>query len=150
MQFMTPPKTTIIGVCPVIYEDGKFLLTDRYDIGDDPRDAHLKGCWQVPGGGLEFGESPEECCIREAKEELGIDVKVNRLLLVYNKYDKERKWHGVFILYLTDRVDKNAEIRVDGVESSKFGWFTIDECRGLHLLPDTLPALEKIHNYLAS
>ena len=145
---MSSVKTTIIGVCPVIYENGKFLLTDRFDIGDDPRDQYLKGCWQIPGGGIEFGESPEECAIRETKEELGIDVKINKLLLVYNKFNAERGWHGVFILYLVDRIDKNAEIKVDGVESSKYGWFTLDEARKLLLLPATLPALEEIQKQL--
>ena len=32
--------------------------------------------WAVPSGGIEEGESPEECCIREVKEETGYDVKV--------------------------------------------------------------------------
>lgn len=68
--------------------------------------------------------------------------------MVYNKFNAERGWHGVFILYLVDRIDKNAEIKVDGVESSKYGWFTLVEARKLLLLPATLPALEQIEKML--
>ena len=143
VHIMSTQKSIIIGVCPVIFENGKFLLTDRYDIDKDDING-VRGLWQIPGGGLEFGESPEECAVREAKEELGIDVEIVKLLSVANKYDPIRKWHGVFVLYEVKRKDPNQEIKVDGIESSKYGWFTIEECRNLALLPATLPALEKI------
>lgn len=32
--------------------------------------------WAVPSGGIKEGESPQECCIREVKEETGYNVKV--------------------------------------------------------------------------
>ncbi|MBB4823989.1 8-oxo-dGTP pyrophosphatase MutT (NUDIX family) [Sporosarcina luteola] len=36
----------------------------------------------IPSGGIEEGETPEECCIREVKEETGYDVKVIEKLRV--------------------------------------------------------------------
>src|SRR3989344_9089148 len=32
------------------------------------------GLWEVPGGGLDWGESPEVCLKREIKEEMGLEV----------------------------------------------------------------------------
>ncbi len=51
-----------------IIRDGKILLHYK-------KRGHGKGKWNGVGGKIEAGESPEQCAIREAKEEMGIDVK---------------------------------------------------------------------------
>lgn len=38
------------------------------------------GKWQLPGGGIKFGESPEAAAIREMREELAVDIRQVRLL----------------------------------------------------------------------
>lgn len=38
--------------------------------------------WSIPGGIIEADESPHECCAREIKEELGIDIPIGPLLTV--------------------------------------------------------------------
>jgi 8-oxo-dGTP pyrophosphatase MutT (NUDIX family) len=38
--------------------------------------------WEVPGGGMEPGETPWETAVREVKEEAGLDLKPGRLLAV--------------------------------------------------------------------
>ena len=38
------------------------------------------GEWDIPGGGMQFGETMQECLTREAKEETGLNVRVERLL----------------------------------------------------------------------
>lgn len=43
--------------------------------------------WNYPGGGIEAGETPEQACIREVKEETGYDIKITSLL-----FSNERKY----------------------------------------------------------
>ncbi len=47
----------------ILDNENKFLLT-----------LEDKGLWELPGGGLDFGEDPRNCIIREIKEEMGLDV----------------------------------------------------------------------------
>ncbi len=42
-----------------------------------------KGQWCLPGGFLEVGETPEEGCLRELKEETNLEAQIDRLLGVY-------------------------------------------------------------------
>lgn len=61
-------------VLALIVKDGKFLLINR-------KIPHLKLTWAFPGGVNHEGESEEEAVVREAKEEVGLDVKVDKKLL---------------------------------------------------------------------
>lgn len=45
-----------------------------------------KQTWQLPGGTVEADESPRAGCVREVREELGLDVPLGRLLVM--------AWHG--------------------------------------------------------
>lgn len=51
-------------------------------------DAVLGGYWELPGGKIEAGESPEQCLVREFEEELGIVVQPGKALAVIEfQYD---------------------------------------------------------------
>jgi 8-oxo-dGTP diphosphatase len=60
--------------CAIIEENGKVLATQRSTAMSMP----LK--WEFPGGKIEPGESPEECLMRELREEIGIDVQIGLAL----------------------------------------------------------------------
>lgn len=75
MSQNTRPLFTI-GAFAIIFDDqGRVLLCHRCDM-----DA-----WNLPGGGLEPGELPDEAVIREVMEETGLKVVVERLVGVYGK-----------------------------------------------------------------
>lgn len=52
-----------------------------------------KQTWQLPGGGVDAGESPEEATIRELAEETGIVAAIDDLRLKGTVYDKEQAEH---------------------------------------------------------
>lgn len=54
--------------------DGRILICRR---GEGRKNAHL---WEFPGGKQESGETPQDCLIRELREELSLDVADVRML----------------------------------------------------------------------
>lgn len=44
----------------------------------------FKGCWALPGGLMNVGETIEQCALREVREETGTDAKIIRLIGVYS------------------------------------------------------------------
>ena len=75
----------IIVAAAVVCRAGRVLLTRR------PASGHLAGLWEFPGGKLERGEPPEAAVVRECREEVGIEIEVDRILEVtHHQYpDKE-------------------------------------------------------------
>jgi 8-oxo-dGTP diphosphatase len=57
-----------VGVGVIVLRSGLVLLGKR--IG-----SRGAGTWALPGGHLEFGESVEQCAIREVREETGLEIQ---------------------------------------------------------------------------
>src|SRR5438034_9472656 len=69
-----------IGVFALIFNHEKqILLGHRRDID----------WWNLPGGGMESGETVDEALCREVREETGLEVKVEQLVGVYSKPQKQ-------------------------------------------------------------
>ena len=63
----TLPVVLVVAVA-MVDVDNRVLLQQR------PEGKSMAGLWELPGGKLNDGESPEAALVRELKEELGIDV----------------------------------------------------------------------------
>jgi len=59
-----------------------------------------KDRWALPGGFVEYGEKVEHAAVREAREETGIEVKLQGLLGVYSDPSRDPRGHTVSICYL--------------------------------------------------
>ncbi len=70
-------ETPQVGTAIILTKNDKVLLMKR-------KGSHSPGTWSTPGGHLDFGETPEDCAAREAKEEVGVDVVDIRFRSVTN------------------------------------------------------------------
>lgn len=76
-------------------DKGEILLIKR---GKNPD----RGTWDSPGGGMEAGETLDECGIREVKEEANLDVEIESFIGADEVIDDE---HGrAVIIYLRGRL----------------------------------------------
>lgn len=125
----------------VLYENGKFLLTQRH--ADEEDDPTFDKKWQLPGGGLEIGEDLRSLVKRESKEELGIDVDLKRTLAITEVISLSKDWNRLCMAFLCKRVDPNQPITVNH-ESYNYGWYSIEEAEKLELMPQTLEIMTYI------
>lgn len=86
---------------------------------------------ELPGGGLDYGESPEICLRREIKEEMGLEVEAIKPFPAYFTTTKHTKGHWIAnVLY---------EIKVNNLnftpsdECVELGFFTWEEAKKLEL-----------------
>lgn len=67
-------QTPKLGTRAAIFKDNKILLVQEND-----------GSWSLPGGWCEVNMSVKENCIKEAKEESGLDIEVERVIGIYDQ-----------------------------------------------------------------
>ena len=67
-------KKKIRVVAALIVKDNKIFAAKRAY-------GFLKGKWELPGGKIEAGETPEQAIVREIKEELATEIKVNKFVI---------------------------------------------------------------------
>jgi len=80
----------VVGVGVFVKKDGKVLIQKRIS-------SHGIGTWCLPGGHLEYGETPEQTAAREAKEEVNVDIKNAKIVGITNDFMPDDKRHGVTI-----------------------------------------------------
>jgi 8-oxo-dGTP diphosphatase len=100
-----------IAVSALLFdEEQRILLAHRRDID----------WWNLPGGGMEAGETVEEAVEREVLEETGLEVKVERLVGVYSKPQKQE-------VVLTFHCRKVGGVLTETEESRECCYFVLDD-----------------------
>ena len=101
-----------------------------------------KDGWEIPGGKLEPGETPEECIVREIREELATEVRAERILGVVD-YDYP-SFHLTMHCILCTIVSGKLQL----LEHEAAKWVNKETLRSVDWLPADRLILDKIEELL--
>jgi len=134
-----PNKQLTPGTCAVILnKDNKIFLHKRSDTS----------LWALPDGTMKVGESISQCCLREIKEELNLEVKIKKLIGIYTspncvfewKNDtNSNTWQIFVVAFLCKANDDQVKLNNESVDA---GWFSEKEIKKMNALPYVKEAIE--------
>lgn len=93
--------------------------------------------YALPGGHLEYGENPQECMVREIKEELGISPAIGRLLYIHTLVPHEGAQSIEFFFEVTNGeefVRHEEREKTHAHEIAEVSWVSPHET--FHILPE--------------
>jgi 8-oxo-dGTP diphosphatase len=128
----SPSPITRLAAYGVIRRDGRLLLA-RVAPG-----YPAAGIWTLPGGGLEFGETPWDAAVREVEEETGLVARITSEPIVYSDTGRwprptgEVPFHTIRFVYQMEVVGGEERPEI-GNSTDAVGWFTDAELADLWL-----------------
>lgn len=137
------PTVTRLAAYGVIRRDGR-LLVCRIAPG-----SLGEGIWTLPGGGLEFGETPEAAVVREVEEETGLVAGILGQPTIRSDsgiWQLQRgpvRYHTVRFLYPMGAIGGQERVEIGG-STDAFAWLTdaeLQELRAAGSLGDLLEPL---------
>jgi 8-oxo-dGTP diphosphatase len=112
------PSLTVDGVIINSTSAGKEIALIKR--GKEP----YKDMWALPGGFVEVGERVEDAVLREILEETGLKCRINSLVSVASRPDRDPRGHTVSIIYVLDPMEPH-QLRF-GDDASDVRWFSFD------------------------
>jgi 8-oxo-dGTP diphosphatase len=105
----------------VLFNEDRLLLLRRES-----------GFWEFPGGGVDWGEEPQQAAVRETKEETGLSAENIKFVTVtsatYKKGEDEK--HSVYLVYRGET--KGSDVVLSG-EHKESRWLTPMEAKFMKL-----------------
>ena len=141
-QDAPPSPRTRLGAYAVILDPDSRILLVR--LAADEVEA---GAWTLPGGGVEFGEHPDDAVLREVAEETGLSARIDGILGIFSQvYARSRAANGadlhfIGFLYRVTPTGGGLRDEVDG-SSDAARWFAPGELRDLRIVGVAHHAIE--------
>jgi 8-oxo-dGTP diphosphatase len=130
-----PIKLKFACVCIVFNEENKLLLVKRSE-----NDNWMAGKYALIGGGVEENEIPEECIIREAKEETNLTLKKPKL--VYSTIEGR-----TFLYVFVSKVTNSDKIKLND-EHTGYVWLDSGDVEKYDTVPNLMEMIRKVHSIL--
>lgn len=140
-------KTIFVFNGVILNEDGNILIANRSE--KELPSADQK--WGLPGGKIEFGETPDQAVVREAMEETGCEVEIIGMIPItytniWRYSDKEQ--HTVVFGYY-GRLIKVLENEIYDKKVNQIKWISPKDITSYDFLPGVLEMIEYvIRNHL--
>ena len=133
------PEFTTLRSYAVITQDGKILLCRLGAKSADP------GLWTLPGGGGEFGESPEETCHRELLEETGLTAELEPFPFVNSRLfeNNDSRVHSVRFFYRARVTGGSLRHEIDG-STDYVAWVPLADATALRQADIVTVTLQQI------
>ena len=126
---------TIEVAAAIIVKDNRIFATQR-GYGE------FKDGWEFPGGKIEPGESAQEALVREIREELDVDIRVEKLLETV-EYDYP-EFHLTMHCFICELLSEDIVLK----EHEDARWLKKDELDSVPWLPADITIIEKIKAYM--
>lgn len=99
--------------------------------------------WTLPGGRVEFGEDAATALVREMREELEAEVRVERLLWAVENFFvfQEKEYHEFAFYFLTELPEEHTAYQQEefmgkeGESTLVFRWVSVAELADMELYP---------------
>ena len=125
MQIIDHKQLIIVASVALINSDNQILIAQR------PKEKHLSGLWEFPGGKVEKNESPENTLIRELKEELNVNINQKCVApLTFSEFDY-KEFNLLLLLYVCRRWDGDPE----SMENNPIKWVKSNKLREYKMPP---------------
>ncbi|AWZ20016.1 mutator mutT protein [Roseovarius sp. TM1035] len=131
-------KTVLVSAVALIDVDGRILLTQR------PEGKSMAGLWELPGGKVEPGETPEAALIRELEEELGINTWASCLAPLTFASHSYPDFHLLMPLFAC----RKWEGIVQGREGQALKWVRAADLRSYPMPPADIPLIPILRDWL--
>lgn len=104
---------------PVLTVDGIVIIDDCVVLVRRGREPY-QGCFALPGGIVEYGETLESSVVRELEEETGLRTEILDLVGVYSDPGRDPRGHFISMVFHLAKISGNLEAGDDAAEVSLF------------------------------